>query len=323
MSRVDEAMRRAAARRGEEDSALGTAATTERPDIDTLARELYTEEQPAAAVASAPAASVIAAAPIPRPAPNVTLAPDARWARLDVRLTGKAVVDVEASPGSREQYRRLAASLHHAQAATGLKVVMVTSAAVGEGKTLTAANLALTLSESYQKTVLLIDADLRRPSVHILFRINNDIGLSAGLNGNGEATLPVQQVSKKLSILSAGRPTHDPIANLTSERMRRVVGEARDAFDWVILDTPPVALLPDANLLGAMTDGTVLVVKANTTSYQLVQRAVEAIGRDRVVGVVLNSAASGLSGTGGDDDYYYYYYSSQSADDVAPATETS
>ena len=70
--------------------------------------------------------------------------------------------------------------------------------------------------------------------------------------------------------------------------MRRLIDEAREAFDWVIIDTPPVGLLPDANLLAAMVDGVVLVVKAGSTPYDLVKRAVDAIGRDRMLGVVLN-----------------------------------
>ena len=80
------------------------------------------------------------------------------------------------------------------------------------------------------------------------------------------------------------------MAGLTSDRMRRVIDEAREAFDWVIVDTPPVGLLTDANLLASMVDGAVLVVKAEHTPYQLVQRAVDALGRNRILGVVLNRA---------------------------------
>ena len=80
------------------------------------------------------------------------------------------------------------------------------------------------------------------------------------------------------------------MAGLTSERMRRLIDEAREAFDWVIIDTPPVGLLTDANLLASMVDGAVLVVKAGSTPYDLVKRAVDAIGRERLLGVVLNRA---------------------------------
>jgi capsular exopolysaccharide synthesis family protein len=225
--------------------------------------------------------------------------------RLDATLAQKIVVDQNIMPVSREQYRRLAATLHHAQADTGLKVVMIASAVVGEGKTLTASNLALTFSESYQRTVLLIDGDFRRPALHVVFNIDAPSGLSEGLAAVVEHKLPLYRVSQRLTILPAGRPTSDPMAGLTSNRMRRVIQEAREAFDWVIVDTPPVGLLPDANLLSAMVDGAVLVVRANSTSYHQVVRAIDALDRERLLGVVLNSA-TGSNGSG--QNYYTYYH---------------
>ncbi len=127
--------------------------------------------------------------------------------RIAARYEGKTVVETEISPQSREQYRRLAASLHHAQALNGTKVVMVTSALVGEGKTLTAANLALTLSQSYQKQVLLVDADLRRPSLQAVFGIRSGPGLTEGLTSDDERAVPVHQVSRRGSVFCrrAGR----------------------------------------------------------------------------------------------------------------------
>jgi capsular exopolysaccharide synthesis family protein len=227
--------------------------------------------------------------------------------RIAARYEGKTVIESEISPQSREQYRRLAASLHHAQATSGTKVIMFTSALVGEGKTLTSSNVALTLSQSYQKQVLLVDADLRRPSLQAVFGIRTGPGLSEGLTADRERAVPVHQVSSRLGILQAGRPTSDPIAALTSERMRRLVEEARKTFDWIILDTPPVALLTDASLVSSMTDGVILVVKAGSTPHDLVERAVAAIGRERTLGVVLNHAELPIQGSGYYGDYYYYY----------------
>jgi len=89
--------------------------------------------------------------------------------------------------------------------------------------------------------------------------------------------------------------------------MRRLIDEARKSFDWIILDTPPVALLTDASLVSAMTDGAVIVIKAGHTSYELVERAVAALGRERTLGVVLNHAELTLQGSGYYGDYYYYY----------------
>jgi protein-tyrosine kinase len=223
--------------------------------------------------------------------------------RLDASVAEKVIVDDNMMPASREQYRRLAAVLHDAQAEKGLKVVMIASAVAAEGKTLTACNLALTLSESYHRRVLLIDADLRRPAIHTFFRLDAATGLSDGLT-NDSARLLVRQVTPRLSVLPAGRPSLDPMAGLTSPRMHRLVDEARDAFDWVIIDTPPLVDLPDAHLLAPIADGVVLVVQADSTRHDLVARSVEAIGRQRVLGVVLNGAHA--MPHGGYHDYYAY-----------------
>lgn len=208
-----------------------------------------------------------------------------------------------------EQYRKLAAALHHAQAQHGTKVVMMASTLAGEGKTLTATNLALTLSESYRRRVALIDADLRRPTVHDMFGLPNVSGLNDVLSAQGEASCEIFEVSPSLSVLTAGRPNPDPISGLTSERMRRIVTAASREFDWVILDTPPVGLLPDAGLLANMVDTVVLIVGAGRAQYRMVHRTVEAIGRNRIFGVVLNRATLDPL-WGGYGSYYYEAYGS-------------
>jgi capsular exopolysaccharide synthesis family protein len=217
----------------------------------------------------------------------------------------KIVSTPDIRPAFVEQYRKLAGVLHHAQLEKNLKVVMVTSAVAGEGKSLTATNLALTFSESYRRSVLLIDADLRRPILHETFQVPNISGLGDGLRAEKEQKLSLVQVSPRLTLLTAGRPDPDPMSGLTSDRMRRVIEEAAARFDWVIIDTPPVGLLPDAKLLAAMADTTLLVIRAAKTPYQFVRRAVDTIGRDRIFGVVLNRSED--EGGAGGYSYYSYY----------------
>ena len=219
----------------------------------------------------------------------------------------KLIVSSSVPTALREQYRRLAASLHHAQAESGLKTLMVTSAVPDEGKTLSATNVALTLSESYQRRVLLIDADLRRPSLDEVFQVPKVFGLSEALSARQERKVSLIQVSRFLSLLTAGSPDSDPMSKLTSGRMKRVIAEAADAFEWVIMDTPPVAILTDAKLLSAMVDGALLVVRAGRTPADLIQRAVTAIGREKIVGVVLNRVDPRRM-LGGDYSYYHSYY---------------
>ena len=191
-------------------------------------------------------------------------------------------------PASAEQYRRLAARLLLAHAERNTRVVMVTSALPGEGKTLTATNLALTLSESYKRPVLLIDADLRRPGVHQLLELPNVRGLNDGLREADDRKIALLRYTEYLSILTAGRPDPDPMSVLSGDRMRRVLEEAATRFEWVIIDTPPVALLTDAHLLAALVDSVVLVVHAGQTPLPAINTAIQAVGRERILGVVLN-----------------------------------
>ncbi len=233
-----------------------------------------------------------------------------RFRAFDSRHAEKLVVSPAMPQILREYYRRLAATLHHAQAESGVKVLMVSSAAPDEGKTLTATNLALTLSESYQRRVLLIDGDLRRPSLDGIFQLPKVFGLNESLVGQPPRKVSVIQISRHLSLLPAGAPNPDPISALTSERMRRLLTEAAAAFDWVIIDTPPVGILTDAKLLGSMVDAALLVIRANKTPSALVQRAIDALGRERILGVVLNRAE--MREPSGSYQYYdSYYYGAQ------------
>jgi protein-tyrosine kinase len=220
-------------------------------------------------------------APIPEVRPSVRVGDSDRSKLIVGGHTDAAVV---------EQYRHLAAVLHHAQKASGVRSVMVTSAVASEGKTLTATNLALTLSESYQRRVLLVDADLRRPRMREMFALPDGEGLTDTLTASREGRLPVHQVTPHLWVLAAGHVVPDPMSRLVSPAMKQLLDDARDSFDWVVVDTPPIAILPDANLLSAMIDTALLVVSAESTPYPMVQRAAQAIGPNRILGVVLNRA---------------------------------
>ena len=202
----------------------------------------------------------------------------------------KLVVDAKVDGSVVEQYRHLAATLHHAQKSSAVRTVMVTSAMASEGKTLTATNLALTLSQSYQRRVLLIDADLRRPRMREMFALPNTEGLTDSLATIRSGRLPVHQITPTLWVLTSGRAAPDPMSLLVSPAMKQLIEDARESFDWVVVDTPPIAILPDANLLSSMIDTALLVVSAKSTPYPMVQRAAEAIGRGRILGVVLNRA---------------------------------
>ena len=210
-------------------------------------------------------------------------------------------------PGSAvfiEQYRRLAAALHEAQMENGLKTVMVTSAVPKEGKTLTVVNLALTLSESYGRRVLLIDADLRKPSIHEVLGIRNEQGLGELLRSE-HADPTTVSVSPRLAVLPSGSDNENPLAGLASVRMRTFLDDMATRFDWVLLDTPPVGLLPDAQVLGRVAQAAVFVIRAGATPYSVVDRAISELGRDRIIGTVLNGVEERTLPS---PDYYGHYY---------------
>ena len=196
----------------------------------------------------------------------------------------------EADPGLLEQYRRLAATLHHAHLNNGLRSIMVSSAMPGDGKTLTAVNLALVLSESYRYNVLLIDADLRRPSIQNVVDAGYSSGLSDALRAEHEQPLALARLSERLTLLPAGPPIANSLEALTSPRMRHILDEAAERFDWIIMDAPPVGPTADARILAEMVGGTLFVIHAGRTQFPEVRAAVDALGPERILGVVLNGA---------------------------------
>ena len=202
-----------------------------------------------------------------------------------------------------EQYRRLAATLHHLQEEQNLRTVTVTSALPQEGKTLTISNLALTLSGSYNRRVLLIDADLRRPAVHEVFGTSLAPGLCEALRP-GPTAARVTEITRTLSVLPAGLLHGDPMVTLASEQMTRLLTDAAASFDWVLLDAPPAAVMADAGLLVRLTRAVILVIGANRTPYKVVERVVSEIGRDNIVGTVLNRVEDQVDGWSEYSGYY-------------------
>ena len=297
MGRIDEALRRSGIERDSTSQATSAPSQTNVMFVSPWSfREPSTVVAPAAPALPTPTA---VAEPTP-PAAEPVLVSLPLEARSEDELTAfrgfqeewlvRLVVAPDANAQLVEQFRQLAATLHHCQALNNTRIVMLTSAEPNEGKSLTAVNLALTLSESYGRRVLLVDADLRRPSLHQIAGLPNGSGLSDTLRSSKEQKVPVFRISDTLMLATAGRPDGDPMRALSSVRMRHIMQDAARRFDWVILDAPPIGPIADSSLLAPFTDGTLLVVRAGRTHHALVQKAVDAIGRDRILGIVLNGA---------------------------------
>jgi protein-tyrosine kinase len=304
MSRIDDAFRRAGSAGDSSSEAAVTFATddrsgdrTERSMLHQYAAEKRLVPREVARERRPPVEEM-------KRAVSRGLASFAPW------LRDRIILSREMEAVSLEQYRHLAGALHELQNARGIKTLMVSSALPQEGKTLTTTNLALTLSESYHRRVLLIDADLRRPAIHDAFGISNNTGLADAIRDvNG--SLQLVDVSDHLKVVTAGRlNTAAPMAELSSERLPAVIQQASSQFDWVIIDTPPTGVLPDAQLIARVADAILFVIAAGSTPYELVQRALDALG-DRVVGTVLNRVdPRTLTVT----DYYQGYYTAAAID---------
>jgi protein-tyrosine kinase len=204
-----------------------------------------------------------------------------------------------------EQYRTLRTRMVLLEEGRARRLLLVTSPAKGDGKSLTAANLALTMAQEFNRKVVLIDADLRRPTIHTLLGIPQQPGLVDVLGGSAyleDALVLLPDVH--LAVMPAGQPPAQPAELLGSAAMRRVLEALRSRFDRVIVDVPPVIPLADVGVLAPQCDGVLLVVRAGVTPKPLIERALGTFDAERLLGVVLNESG------GGEPDYGYSYEAS-------------
>ena len=210
-----------------------------------------------------------------------------------------------------EAYRVIRTSIQFAQAGKELKTLAVTSCTPNEGKSTTIANLAVVLTQA-GKSVLIIDCDMRNPTVHKNFGLSNKLGLSSCISMDTPLSAAVQATKvDNLYALTGGVIPPNP-SELGSERMRELLQEAREIYDYVLIDLPPVLPVADALVLGAVVDGVVLVIDSGEVKVDLardVKKQLQHAGAN-ILGVVLNKVRSEHHGYGYG---YYYYYGSKGA----------
>lgn len=218
-----------------------------------------------------------------------------------------------------EAYKMLCTNIEFLRATQKCKNIMITSTLANEGKTNLSVNLALTLS-GYNKSVCMVECDLRRPTVHRFIASNrNSYGLTNVLKGQVELSSVLHKVSgTKMSILLAGSIPPNPSELLSSPNMKSLVDELEQQFDYVIYDTPPVFLVTDAAALGKYMDGAVFVIRHNSTDKNIVVQAkknLESAGV-KIFGAVYSNYSA--KSTGSYSKYsrynYYEYYSSDHSD---------
>src|SRR4051812_20011621 len=203
-----------------------------------------------------------------------------------------------------EQYRSLRTRIKRAENGRTVRTIVVTSPNKGDGKSLTAANLAVTMAQEFQQRVLLVDADLRRPSIHKLFGFQEGQGLSDVLMGAAELNQVLIEVPDyHLTLLPAGALPSHPAELLGSAAMRRVLDTLRTRFDRVLIDMPPVAPLADLHIVAPMADALLMIVRAGVTPKPAIERALAGLDMTKVLGLVLND-----SGGSGHDSLAYEGY---------------
>ncbi|WP_426751620.1 CpsD/CapB family tyrosine-protein kinase [Myxococcus sp. Y35] len=191
-----------------------------------------------------------------------------------------------------EQYRSLYYRLERMRDLRPMKVVALTSAMPGEGKTVTSVNLALAAARANpERRILLVDADLRRGGVAATLGMRNKTGLAELLAGECEVRDVVRRFnSTRLALIPAGVTPEDTAQVLASTRMKQFLKAVREGFDEVYIDLPPTLPFADAAILGHQVDGVLMVIRANVTSGKAVHQAVETLGGAPIVGCVLNGA---------------------------------
>jgi capsular exopolysaccharide synthesis family protein len=197
------------------------------------------------------------------------------------------------------RYRSLCHSLERREESQGWRVLAISSPAVGDGKTTTALNLAATLAQSPNSDVLLVDADLRRGNAARRLVVDRPAG--AGLSEFlADESLPPEKIVQRSAagpwVIAAGRADGDPYSLLRSPRFADLIAEARRRYDRVVIDCPPILLVPDWQVLSSMTDGWMLVVRANRTPRKLVEESLRALEAECVFGLVMNAEDRPLSG---------------------------
>lgn len=203
-----------------------------------------------------------------------------------------------------EQYRTIRTNIMYSSIDKEMKTILFTSAAPNAGKSTTAANVAIAFAQAGHST-LLIDADLRRPTMHYTFELGNSRGLSSAIVGESDIEQVIRQTDvEKLEIITSGPVPPNPAELLQSKKMSHLLKTVGMQYDNVIIDSPPLLSVADAQILGPRVDGAIMVVSSKDSDRDQLDKAKDLLSKTdtNIIGVVLNRKDMGSK-----DSYYYYY----------------
>ena len=200
-----------------------------------------------------------------------------------------------------EAYRSLRSNIEYSSFDDEYRVIVVTSSVPEEGKSTTSGNLAIALAQS-GNSVLLVDCDMRKPSIHKMFKISNAAGTAELLLRKKLFEEVANNYNENLTIITAGKIPPNPSEMLASRAMTAFIEEMKKEFKYIILDTPPLQAVTDAQVLSTKADGVLLVVRAGSTKREMVFNSVDLIKKvqGKVIGTVLNGVENKKN------NYYYY-----------------
>jgi protein-tyrosine kinase len=296
MSRIHEALKKAAQERSSQLAASGEPSFLEVADAPRMSVPLRELEGPA------PRTPDLLEPPgFLRYEDLIKRCNPARW-RIDPRTSVFEGAD-EANAGA-ERFRTLRSRLYQIAGTRPLRRMVVTSSVPAEGKTFVAANLAQSIVRQPDRKVLLIDADLRASRLHQVLGAPREPGLTDYLKGEADEFKVLQKgTDAHLCLIPAGSEVSNPSELLLNERMKRLLELVTPIFDWVIIDTPPALPVHDASMMADLCDGVLFVVRAGSTDNQMAAKAAADFQEKNLLGVVLNRA----DGDAGYGEYYYGY----------------
>lgn len=222
-----------------------------------------------------------------------------KWGNGDF-VDSRLVTIREPSSIATEQYRVLCSRVSQLSQEKTSYLLAITSSVKDEGKTFTSLNLAISMARDFDEKVLLIEGDLKNPSLHEYLKHPPGFGLSDVLEGRVDfGSSSIQLFEGKLSVLLAGKTAGNPSRLLSSPKMQEVLNSVRDNFKYIIIDTSPIIPMADINIYSSFVDGLLLVIKAGRTPRSVIKKALSTIPSEKVIGTVLNEVEL---------NYSRYYY---------------